>query len=201
MNTIKTLKGTELPLTNLKGKDYLMVQWRLVWFREEKPEWSIETSLQHGDKHCYARAEIKNEIGRIIATAHKREDQVHFADYSEKAETGAIGRALALCGYGTQFAPDFNEEDRIVDSPVTPKNTRTAKKDFINAESPEDTKDLSHYKINVGKFKGETLGNLPKKDLEGYHKYMTDMLHKSGKPATGGLYDDLAAIKYYLGRL
>jgi hypothetical protein len=38
----------------------------------------------------------------------------------EKAETGAIGRALALIGYGTQFAPEMDEEDRIVDSPVIP---------------------------------------------------------------------------------
>ncbi|HTD18454.1 MAG TPA: hypothetical protein VK667_02885, partial [Ktedonobacteraceae bacterium] len=38
--------------------------------------------------------------------------------YIEKAETGAIGRALAALGYGTQFAPELNEEHRIVDSPV-----------------------------------------------------------------------------------
>ncbi len=44
--------------------------------------------------------------------------RVSFSDYIEKAETGAIGRALAALGYGTQFAPEFNEEHRIVDSPV-----------------------------------------------------------------------------------
>ena len=30
----------------------------------------------------------------------------------------AIGRALAALGYGTQFAPELNEEHRIVDAPV-----------------------------------------------------------------------------------
>ena len=34
-------------LISLKGKDYLQVMWRLVWFREEKPNWSIELSLIH----------------------------------------------------------------------------------------------------------------------------------------------------------
>ncbi len=31
--------------------------------------------------------------------------------------TGSIGRALAALGFGTQFAPEFDEGERIVDSP------------------------------------------------------------------------------------
>ena len=52
------------------------------------------------------------------ATGTKSECAASFPDYIEKAETGAIGRALAALGYGTQFAPELNEEHRIVDSPV-----------------------------------------------------------------------------------
>ncbi len=52
------------------------------------------------------------------ATGTKSENAANFQDYIEKAETGAIGRALAALGYGTQFAPELNEEHRIVDSPV-----------------------------------------------------------------------------------
>jgi hypothetical protein len=33
------------------------------------------------------------------------EKAASFSDFLEKAETGAIGRALAALGYGTQFAP------------------------------------------------------------------------------------------------
>jgi hypothetical protein len=54
----------------------------------------------------------------VIATGTKAESRNGFTDYLEKAETGAIGRALALCGYGTQFAPELEEAERIVDSPV-----------------------------------------------------------------------------------
>lgn len=64
-----------------------------------------------------SRAEIFNEENHLISTGHKREHKAHFCDFEEKAETGAIGRALAHCGYGTQFAPDLDEGERIVDAP------------------------------------------------------------------------------------
>jgi hypothetical protein len=59
------------------------------------------------------------------ATGTKSECAADFGDYIEKAETGAIGRALAALGYGTQFAPEFNEEHRIVDSPVEPRQEQS----------------------------------------------------------------------------
>ena len=54
-----------------------------------------------------------------MAKGTKMEDFRGFPDYIEKSETGAIGRALAACGFGTQFAPDLDEIDanRFVDSP------------------------------------------------------------------------------------
>jgi hypothetical protein len=113
-----TKKGTKLPIIRLKGKDYLEVKWRLVWFREDHPDHTIRTNIVSiDDKHAIVCATIKN-ADLTIATAHKREDLKHFADYLEKAETGAIGRVLALCGYGTQFEPELEEGDRIVDAPV-----------------------------------------------------------------------------------
>jgi hypothetical protein len=41
-----------------------------------------------------------------------------FSVYIEKAETGSIGRALAMCGYGTLQAPEFDEQERLADAPV-----------------------------------------------------------------------------------
>ena len=65
------------------------------------------------------KATIKNKEGQILAQGHKAENKASFSDYLEKAETGAIGRALALCGYGTQFTGDeLDEGKRIVDAPV-----------------------------------------------------------------------------------
>ena len=110
-------------LENIKGKPYLPVAWRLVWFREDHFDWAIETAITQTEDKATAKATIKDQTGRIIATAHKSEDIKGFFDYMEKAETGAVGRALALCGYGTQFSPEIEEgSERVVDSPITLKN-------------------------------------------------------------------------------
>ncbi len=125
--------------------DYLPVQWRLVWFRDLCPEGTIETEMVHLDldreteEEGYAwnndtrRSEkvVKRAHGFVVfrasvkdgkggsATATKSEKAASFPDYIEKAETGAVGRALAMLGYGTQFTGDeLNEEHRIVDAPV-----------------------------------------------------------------------------------
>ena len=111
-------------LIKLKGKDYLEVKWRLVWFREDHPDWGIETNVvSHTDKLAIVRAQICNDDGHVLATGTKSETPQGFADYLEKAETGAVGRALGMLGYGTQFAPEFDEGDRIVDSPVLPRQS------------------------------------------------------------------------------
>jgi len=136
-------------IRNGKGvSEYLPVQWRLVWFRELCPEGTIETELVHLDidketeEESFAwnaekrrsekvvktakgvaifRATVKDGKGGV-ATGTKMEKASAFPDYLEKAETGSIGRALAALGYGTQFAPELNEEHRIVDAPVDRSN-------------------------------------------------------------------------------
>lgn len=107
-------------LIDLKGKQYLQVMWRLVWFREEKPLWCIDTKLEQlTDNHAVFSAKISDECGVQKASGYGSESIKDFRDFIEKAETKAIGRALAMLGYGTQFAPELDEEERIVDSPVT----------------------------------------------------------------------------------
>lgn len=125
--------------------DYLPVQWRLVWFRSLFPHGTIETEIVHLDLEreteeetfqwnnetrrsekvikrapgfAVFRATVKDGQGGV-ATGTKSEKAASFGDFLEKAETGAIGRALAALGYGTQFAGDeFDERHRIVDAPV-----------------------------------------------------------------------------------
>ena len=121
-------------IIKLKGQDYLPVAARLMWLNATAARFGIDTSFPVlTDAYAFAQATvtIMDEDGVTIrsATAAKREDQKHFADYMEKAQTGAIGRALGMLGFGTQFAPEFNEMDdktgqgRIVDAPQTPKAT------------------------------------------------------------------------------
>jgi hypothetical protein len=135
-----------ITIKNRQGAaEYLPVQWRLVWFRQECPQGTIETEMVHLDLEKETEEEtfvwnaekrrsekvIKTAKGIAIfratvkdgkggtATSTKMEKAASFPDYLEKSETGAIGRALAALGYGTQFtADDLNEAHRIVDSPV-----------------------------------------------------------------------------------
>ncbi len=102
------------------GREYLPVAQRLVWFREEHPDWAIVTEPAMIDiERGYAvfKATVLNTEGKPVGTGTKMETARGFPDFAEKAETGAIGRALAVCGYGTQFAPELEEGERIVDTP------------------------------------------------------------------------------------
>jgi hypothetical protein len=106
-------------LMDLKGKEYLQVMWRLVWFRDEKPNWCIDTQLEQlTDNHAVFPAKIYDDSGVLKSAGYGSEGIKDFKDFIEKAETKAVGRALAMLGYGTQFAPEMDEGERIVDSPV-----------------------------------------------------------------------------------
>lgn len=125
MKTVKSPKGNELPLVNLKGKDYLMVAYRIQWINEAVENFTVDTKfhvLTDDQTVCQATVTIFNKDGSVIkkSTATKRETKADFNDHTEKAETAAVGRALAMLGYGTQFAiADLDEGDRIVDTPLT----------------------------------------------------------------------------------
>ena len=110
-------------MMKLKGKDYLEVKWRVVWFREDHPDWCINTDCIVQDQdHAIFKAIICDENGIQKSAGHGSESKKDFADFLEKAETKAIGRALAMLGYGTQFVADeLDEGERIVDSPVNRK--------------------------------------------------------------------------------
>ena len=46
---VATPKGTKLQLIDLRGKMYLPVQQRVLWFREEHPDWTIESEIVQFD--------------------------------------------------------------------------------------------------------------------------------------------------------
>lgn len=133
-NVFTTRKGTQLPLLNLKGKAYLQVAHRLVYFREEHPQGRIVCNVVSlTDTAAVAKAEIYfvgskpdgNTFEILVASAHKKETEENFGDFIEKAETGAVGRALAMAGFGTQFEPELDEGDRLADSPVATPSRNT----------------------------------------------------------------------------
>ncbi len=116
-------------LTKVGGADYLEVKWRLVWLRETHPDASIETEMvSHDGALAVFRATV-TVPGGGSATGWGSEGPDDFRDYIEKAETKAIGRALAALGFGTQFCPDFDfgagaKRPQVVDAPIDFNATR-----------------------------------------------------------------------------
>lgn len=197
MSIFKTKKGTELPLLKLKGNDYLQVAHRLVWFREEHPDWRIETKLiiREADESI-AVAVIKNEKGKVMATAHKRENTKGFADHLEKAETGAVGRALAMVGYGTQFCADeLDEGDRLADAPVPPASVSQAIDKLKSVIKPTEG---GTYVITFGKHKGKSLSDMDMFELNNYVRYIFKEAEMSGKPIQGQVLDFIERAEAFL---
>lgn len=117
-------------LVQLNGRgSYLEVKWRLLWLRTEHPEAVIETELVRlEERDAIFKATVTIPDGGGSATGWGSEDAGDFRDFIEKAETKAIGRALAALGYGTQFCDDHEfgggnpagsgGQMRIVDAPI-----------------------------------------------------------------------------------
>ena len=96
-------------MIKLKGKEYLEVKWRIAWFRHEWPNGHIETSVLALSENAAAiKAEVTQigESGEVLgrSTGMGQAERNSFESFLEKAETKAVGRALAMLGYGHQFA-------------------------------------------------------------------------------------------------
>ena len=122
-------------LMNLKGRDYLNVQNRLLWFIRDQRDfivrglattsYVIRTELIEQDReagYAHFKTYVRDVMGNE-ATMYGSESAKDFGDYAEKASTKSLGRALLALGYGTAFAPEMDEGDRIVDSPVERRRT------------------------------------------------------------------------------
>lgn len=119
-----------LYLTRIGAADYLEVKWRLLWLRTEHPDAQIATDLHSDEQIPQGTKTVRRAIfhatiaipGGGASSGWGSETENDFRDYLEKAETKALGRALAALGYGTQFGTEFGGEaaaDRPVDTPVT----------------------------------------------------------------------------------
>lgn len=93
-----------LKRTNIKGKDYIEVNQRILAFWELYPNGRIETELLADDgKRCTFKATVYDS-DKVLATGHSFEFQgsgmVNKTSYVENCETSAIGRALGILGIG-----------------------------------------------------------------------------------------------------
>lgn len=117
-------------LIKLQNKDYLEVKYRVVWFREQHPGGAISTELIATEPTVIVRAQVTNAEGVLLAADYGTAPAAGKGTWTgrsvEKASTAAVGRALALAGYGTQFDAE-DEADNLADAPVeTPRKAAPA---------------------------------------------------------------------------
>jgi hypothetical protein len=123
-------------LMQLKGRDYLNVQNRLLWFiRDQRAfisgglarvPYVIQTELVELDREAgfaHFKTYVRDVLGNE-STMYGSESAKDFGDFVEKASTKSLGRALLALGYGTAFAPEMDEGERVVDAPVDRQGER-----------------------------------------------------------------------------
>lgn len=122
-----TYKPTD-KMIRLSGKEYLQVADRIVWFRNDYPEATIETQIVSIDEESGSaifRARITTGKGGVAEATGDETKKDFPQGWIGKAETKAVGRALGYLGYGTASA-GFEEGERVVDAPIAMKRANNA---------------------------------------------------------------------------
>jgi len=123
--------------------DYETVEDRLVKFWEDHKQGRILTSIHYyDDNRILVRAEIyfNREDDRPVATGYAEEvrgaSPVNKTSHAENAETSAIGRGLANCGYATKGSrPSREEMEKVQRGETTsPSQSYQQVKKAFNAE-------------------------------------------------------------------
>jgi hypothetical protein len=105
----------ELKSINIKGNQYVEVNERLRYFRENFKDWSLESEVvEKTNTSITIKAIIKDAEGRTRATGLAEEVKgstfINKTSYVENCETSAWGRALGNLGIGIETSVASYEE-------------------------------------------------------------------------------------------
>jgi hypothetical protein len=130
----------KLKTINIKGKEYVEVNERLKYFRENHPEHSlISEIIQCTEEHCVIKATILHG-GIEVATGHAHEMKsasfINKTSFVEVCETSAWGRALANFGIGidSQVASANEVANAIAQTDTPKKSVSTNKKQLTSSQ-------------------------------------------------------------------
>lgn len=101
--------------TDIKGKDYAIVNERVKAFRKVYPEGSIVSEIVSLDEGVVVmKTTVCDGEGKVLATGTAYEVEassyINKTSYIENCETSAVGRALGFCGFGIDTAICSAEE-------------------------------------------------------------------------------------------
>jgi ssDNA-binding Zn-finger/Zn-ribbon topoisomerase 1 len=140
---------------NIKGKNYVMVNDRIKFFRENEKYagWSLTSELINlTEDSCVIKAIVTNTDGFVVATGFAQEDRtssmINKTSFVENCETSAWGRALGNLGIGIDDSIASAEE---VDMAIKKQEVEQS----LKLKCEKCGKDL---KDNVAKFSKSKFG-------------------------------------------
>lgn len=101
--------------TDIKGKAYAEVPQRIKAFRSVCPNGCIVTELLSNENGvCVFKASVYDDEHNLLGTGHAYEKEgstfINKTSYIENCETSATGRALGVCGFGSDTSIASFEE-------------------------------------------------------------------------------------------
>lgn len=123
--------------TNIKNKDYVMVNQRVKAFRMVFPLGSIQTEIvAMKDGIVMFKACCYDNMGELLATGYAQEKEsssfINQTSYIENCETSAIGRALGFCGFGIDSSIASYEE--VANAKKNQTNKKATERDKLYKE-------------------------------------------------------------------
>ena len=121
---------TKLKTVQIKGKEYVEVNTRIKYFRQNFKDWSLTSEIiELTSETVLIKAVIRNPEGRIIASGYAHEEKsssyINKTSYIENCETSAWGRALGNLGIGIDSSVASYEE---INTAIQKQETQTPKK-------------------------------------------------------------------------
>lgn len=174
----------EIKTVGIHGKDYALVNERIIAFRKLYPQGYIHTHIiDKIDGECTFIAEVGyyDENGNLIrlgtgtANENKNSSLINKTSYVENCETSAVGRALAMAGFGitggVASADEVRQAIHAQNNLGEKTNTVLATKNqisLLNKLYPDPQNALKQF--NVTEFKYLTVQQASKLISEGKSK-------------------------------
>ena len=125
--------------TNIRGKQYVEVNERIKFFRQEDQykNWTISTdcSLSEDGTEVLCKTIIADTEQRVVATGTAHEEKsssnINKTSFVENCETSAIGRALAVMGIGIDTS--IASANEVKEAIAKQENPDTTEQDYQKA--------------------------------------------------------------------
>ncbi len=173
----------KLKKTDIKGKDYIEVNQRILGFRQLYPNGSIETEILNMQDGTVTIKAIVKDNEKILATGHAQEKEgssfINKVSYIENCETSAVGRALGILGIGADTSVRSFDEMQSKEFQVDAEQIISTKKQEALKESIQNN-NLSESDVQevLNKFNYKEITEIKIKD---YGSVIEELIRKMKK--------------------